>query len=155
MNNSPILGNITSGAKVLTGTKASLTASKHNLQNNINRINKANLGQIGIDRDKIVNKASNIIHEDVMYVPPSQMGQGARKVRNVLNPYNPKRKSDSIVDQKHRYATKQDIYPKMKVNNQIMQQRVRKVRTYIYKNGNGPIATKIQGAPAQAYQPMQ
>jgi len=105
-----------------------------------------------VDRNKIKTKAQNIIKES-MYESPYQMGQHAEMIRNVVNPYNPKRKSKSIVDQKDRFKSKNDIYPKVKVDNSIMDKRVRKVRTYLYKTNGIPVARKIEHEPHQPFNP--
>ena len=169
-NNKNVLAPITSGAKILTGTRATITNQARNLIHNVNNTTNNFKSQMKTDNSKpegsenltdpktllprkqVVEQAQKLIKEDAMYVPPSQMGQGTTMVHNVVNPYNPKRKSKSIVDQKNRYATKKDIYPKMKVDNSEMEKRVRKVRTYLYKGANGlPVATKLENRPQQPY----
>jgi len=148
--NKSVLNNITSGAKVLTGTRTTITNQARNLDHNVKHVVDGINSQLRakpIPRDKIVTQAQTLIKEDTanMYKPPSQMGQGAPINRNVANPYNPKRKSKSIVDLKSRYAAPKNIYPTVRVSDPVMQQRVRKVRTYLYKDSSGvPVATKLE-----------
>ena len=153
--NKSILNTITSGAKVLTGTRTVITNQARNLNHNVKHVVDGVNSQLQTDpkklelvpRDKIVTQAQTLIKEDTasMYTPPSQMGQGAPMMRNVVNPYNPKRKSESTVDLKARYAAPKDVYPTVRVSDPVMQQRVRKVRTYLYKGPNGlPVATKLE-----------
>ena len=175
-NNKEVLAPFKSGAKILTGTKTVLTnqarETLHNVQSTISNIKKQTdpkdtitFNDVTIDdngfhthenvmkinntnRERIKNKATMVLKES-MYKPLTQMGSSTM-VHNVANPYNPKRKSKSIVDQKHRFATKKDIYPKMKVDNTIMDKRVRHVRTYLYKDANGmPVAAKLEHQPKQ------
>ena len=187
MNNRTTLGPITSGAKVLTGTRAVITGQARNLVNNTkhvvngikNHTKKLNDFEIDIDtdhdsdpdtevtvhkkelllpvkifnRNKIKNKATTIIKES-MYESPYSMGQGASEVRNVVNPYNPKRKSTSIVDQRDRFKTVNDIYPKVKVDNSIMDKRVRKVRAYVYRENGLPVASKLEHMPKKPFVPI-
>jgi len=153
--NKSVLNNITSGAKVLTGTRTTITNQARNLNHNVKHVIDGVNNQLHTDpkklepipRDKIVTQAQTLIKEDTanMYKPPSQMGQGAPMMHNVMNPYNPNRKSTSIVDLKSRYAAPKNIYPTVRVSDPVMQQRVRKVRTYLYKDSSGvPIATKLE-----------
>ena len=152
-----ILTPIKSGAKILTGTRTVLTNQARNTVNNVKRVANSAIAQIdpnGIsDRDKIAEKALIIIKES-MYKPPEMMGHGATMVRNVVNPYNSKVKSKSIVDQKARFRTKNNVYPKVKVDNSAMDKRVRKVRTYLYKVNGQPVASKIEHTPQQSYNPV-
>ncbi len=187
-NNKSILNSITSGAKIMTGTKTVITNQARNLTQNIKRGAQLSLNQLKapeeieleldidsdgepdaeielqkndlnpssilpINRKTIKQKAQKIIKES-MYESPYQMGQSAEMIRNVANPYNPKRKSKSIVDQKDRFKTKNDIYPKVKVDNSIMDKRVKKVRTYLYKENGVPIARKLEHQPHQPFNPV-
>jgi len=148
-----------SGAKILTGTKTVITNQARNPINNVKRITdaavshlKSDANQSTVDRNVIAQKAQIIIKEG-LYKPPEMMGS-VTMVRNVVNPYNPKIKSKSIVDQKDRFKTKNDIYPKVKVDNSIMDKRVRKVRTYLYKVNGQPVASKLEHAPRQPFNPV-
>ena len=175
-SNSSTLGPISSGAKVLTGTKAVITGQARNLINNTKRIaNNAKqhleyqfevapdtevelkhdelFPSLSFNRKKIKTRAMKILKES-MYESPYNMGDGATMVRNVVNPYNPKRKSESIVDQRARFKSKNDIYPKVKVDNSIMDDRVRKVRAYVYKVNGVPVATKLEHQPKQPVIPV-
>ena len=180
-SNKSILNTITSGAKIMTGTKTVITNQARNMIQNAHRntqnviknlhsseieieLDHDNDGEadteleisknelLPINRNKIKEKATKILKES-MYEPPSQMGQGATMIRNVVNPYNPKRKSESIVNQKDRFKTKDNIYPKVKVDNSIMDKRVRKVRTYLYKVNGVPVARKLEHQPHQPFEP--
>ena len=163
--NKDVLTPLKSGAKVLTGTKTVITNLARDPVHNAKRVAKDVVKRLEydddllesnqqptVDRDAIVQKAQIIIKES-MYKPPEMMG-GVTMVRNVANPYNPKIKSKSIVDQKDRFKTKNDVYPKVKVDNSIMDKRVRKVRTYLYKVNGQPVASKIEHAPQQPYNPV-
>ena len=179
-----VLAPLKSGAKILTGTKTVITNQARNPVNNAKRIantavshlkngiksidpesieldlietdlinkDKDGENQLTVDRDAIIQKAQVIIKES-MYKPPEMMGS-VTMVRNVANPYNPKIKSKSIVDQKDRFKSKNDVYPKVKVDNSIMDKRVRKVRTYLYKVNGQPVARKIEHAPHQPFNPV-
>ena len=160
--NKDVMAPFKSGAKILTGTKTVITNLARNPIHNVKRIAKDvtkrleyndNLlnsnQQLTVDRNTIAQKAQVIIKES-MYKPPEMMGD-VTMVRNVANPYNPKIKSKSIVDQKDRFKTKNDVYPKVKVDNSIMDKRVRKVRTYLYKVNGQIVASKIEHMPHQPY----
>lgn len=175
-NGTQTLGPITSGTKILSGTRAVITGRSRNLINNAHRNAKNALRHTEFDFDvapdteitvkhnemfpkKVFNRtaiknSSLKILKESMYQSPYQMGDGSTMVRNVANPYNPSIKSSSIVDQKARYKSQNDIYPKVKVDNSIMSSRVRKVRTYLYKSNGMPTASKIQNQPIQPVNPI-
>ena len=77
------------------------------------------------------------------------MGQGAEYKRMVANPYNPKHESKSLIEQKNRFKTKNDIYPKVKVDNNDLEKHVKKVRVYLYKENGMPVAAKQEHMPQQ------
>ncbi len=155
-------------ARILTGTKASLTyqrrydihqAESYNNQNDLKSLE--NPQGFTVDREKIKNDAKEKIlakkttDSNPMYAPILELnGNMGTQKRVVVNPYNTDRKSKSLVDQKARQAVKSNAYPKRKVaSNQ--DKYVQKVRVYVYKDPSGQtVARKTEHAYKQPYNAM-